>query len=633
MAFTHTDKNPGDLIRSADWNDMGREVTRLNTDKVDLAGNQTVTGPLTVRADLGVGTANAGAQLRIFRKQEDARDLSNQGALVVGTDSPSSASLRVGYAQAYSWLQGQGQQILAINPRGGDVGVGTDTPRSRLSVAGALSVGAAYASGSVAPANSLIVEGSVGIGTAAPGQKLSVEGNARVNGNLDVTGAVSFGQATRQMVNLWGAGYGIGVQGATTYFRSDGHFAFYRGGTHSDTALTPGAGGAALLAVLNSGNVGVGTLAPAARLHVAGGNLQIDANQEIFFADNGQIRSTDNNHRILFRRSENKLELREYGDIIFSSGATTGVETARAVLRGNGYLGLGTGDPKRQFHMEGTEVHSGGTGAGYSFSNRESSFIDSGNAGERWVLYSSGKVARLWTGSDKLTVDANGTLTASSFAFGNGSSINGDQGGSIELGGNNGKANATGAVPYIDFHFGSGRVEDYNARIINDGDGQLTVDCVNNFRVTGAFAVTLGCADFRIGHASRRKATGRALVDNTNTLELNYGTDWPSGVRYWGTWSQASSRELKDGIEVLGLDEAERIVAELTPVRYHLKADENRAQHLGFIAEEVPEEVATLDRTAIAPNHIVAALTRVVKEQQRRIDELSRRIDGELANA
>src|ERR1700745_3452877 len=107
MAFTHTDKNPGDLIRSADWNDMGREVTRLNTDKVDLAGGQTVTGTLGIKSDLTGGTTNAGAQLRVFRKQEDARDLANQGALVVGTDSASSAALRVGYAQAYSWLQGQ----------------------------------------------------------------------------------------------------------------------------------------------------------------------------------------------------------------------------------------------------------------------------------------------------------------------------------------------------------------------------------------------------------------------------------------------------------------------------------------------------------------------------------------------
>ncbi|HET7462097.1 MAG TPA: hypothetical protein VFJ82_12650, partial [Longimicrobium sp.] len=447
-----------------------------------------VTGTLGIRSDLTVGTANAGAQLRVYRKQEDARDLANQGALVVGNDSPTSATLRLGYAQAYSWLQGQGQPNLAINPRGGDVGVGTDAPRSRLSVAGGLAVGAAYAPGSTAPANSLIVEGSVGIGTPSPSFRLQVEGNSRIGGSLDVTGAVNFGQVTRQMLNLWSTGYGIGVQGSTTYFRSDGHFAFYRGGTHADATLTPGAGGAALLAILNSGNVGVGTVSPAARLHVAGGNLQIDAGQEIFFADTGQIRSVDNNHRILFRRPENKLELREFGDIVLSPGATAGNETAKAFFRADGNVGIGTAtpaarlqvvggaimpavgnaenagimfprdaingsdfawlryyvrtgtesstlelgitndaddhialmpsgnvgirttDPKRNLHVEGSEVHSGGTSAGWSFGNRESGFVEQPANGERWVLYSSGGTARLWSGGDKLTVSSAGWL-------------------------------------------------------------------------------------------------------------------------------------------------------------------------------------------------------------------------------
>ncbi|HET7231463.1 MAG TPA: tail fiber domain-containing protein [Longimicrobium sp.] len=488
MAFNYVDKNPGDLIRSADWNDMGREVTRLGGDKVDLAGNQTITGPLTIKADLGVGTPNLGAQLHIYRKQEDGRDAATHGALVIGNDLATSATLRVGYSQAYSWLQGQGQQNLALNPRGGDVGVGTDAPRSRLSVAGALAVGAAYASGSAAPANSLIVEGNLGIGTPTPQARLHVEGNAWVNGTLGVTGALNFGQTVRQMVNLWGTSYGIGVQTSTTYFRSDGSFAFYRGGIHADAQLTPGTGGTALLSILNSGSVGIGTVTPQARLHVAAGDLRIDGGQEIFFADTGQIRSLDNTHRILFRRPENKLELREYGDIVLSPGATAGNETAKVFFRADGNVGVGTaapaarlqvaggaimpaagtgeaagilfppnpggggGDsawmryyartgeattlelgtandaddhialmpsgsvgirtnnPVRTLHVEGSEVHSGGTGSGFSFGNRESAFVDNPANGERWLWYSSGGTARLWSGGDKLTVTPAGFL-------------------------------------------------------------------------------------------------------------------------------------------------------------------------------------------------------------------------------
>jgi hypothetical protein len=78
---------------------------------------------------------------------------------------------------------------------------------------------------------------------------------------------------------------------------------------------------------------------------LTGGDLQLDSNHEIFFKDNGQIRSLDNNHRILFRRSENKLEIREIGDLIFSPGATAGNETAKVVMAASGNVGIGTTTP------------------------------------------------------------------------------------------------------------------------------------------------------------------------------------------------------------------------------------------------------------------------------------------------
>lgn len=83
-------------------------------------------------------------------------------------------------------------------------------------------------------------------------------------------------------------------------------------------------------------------------LKITGGDLQFDAGREIFFQDNGQIRSRDDNHRILFRRSENKLELREFGDIIFSPGANGGAETAKVVMSGGGNVGVGTATPPSQ---------------------------------------------------------------------------------------------------------------------------------------------------------------------------------------------------------------------------------------------------------------------------------------------
>lgn len=77
-----------------------------------------------------------------------------------------------------------------------------------------------------------------------PGNAGYFAGNAVVA----APGSLSFGSATRQMLNLWGPSiYGIGVQPYVMYFRTDGGtalngFAWYKGGTHADNAYDSGGG-------------------------------------------------------------------------------------------------------------------------------------------------------------------------------------------------------------------------------------------------------------------------------------------------------------------------------------------------------------------------------------------------------
>jgi hypothetical protein len=77
---------------------------------------------------------------------------------------------------------------------------------------------------------------------------------------------------------------------------------------------------------------------------------------DVYFSENGQISSKDNNHRILFRRTEDKLELREWGAIIFSPGATSGAETAKVVFASNGRVGIGTTTPRVPLDIVGGSV-------------------------------------------------------------------------------------------------------------------------------------------------------------------------------------------------------------------------------------------------------------------------------------
>ncbi len=77
---------------------------------------------------------------------------------------------------------------------------------------------------------------------------------ADLNGvNIPSPAELAFGASVRQMINLYGSTYGIGVQSNTQYFRSAGNFCFFRGGVHSGTAIDPGAGGAKALTIRADG--------------------------------------------------------------------------------------------------------------------------------------------------------------------------------------------------------------------------------------------------------------------------------------------------------------------------------------------------------------------------------------------
>ncbi len=99
--------------------------------------------------------------------------------------------------------------------------------------------------------------GGVAINTNAPaaGSSLTVNGNTTLSGNVTTSGALGFGNTTRQMLNLWGTQYGIGVQSWTLYSRSDGDFAWYRYGVHNDGYNNPGGGTKQMRLDGNTGNL------------------------------------------------------------------------------------------------------------------------------------------------------------------------------------------------------------------------------------------------------------------------------------------------------------------------------------------------------------------------------------------
>ncbi|MEG4633569.1 tail fiber domain-containing protein [Microcoleus sp. AR_TQ3_B6] len=93
-----------------------------------------------------------------------------------------------------------------------------------------------------------------------------------------------------------------------------------------------------------------------------------------------------------------------------------------------------------------------------------------------------------------------------------------------------------------------------------------------------------------------------------------------------GNFVQNSSKDLKENIHQLSSQEALQALAELSPVKFTYKADREKHQHIGFVAEDVPESIASSDKKGLGIMDIVGVLTQVLKEQQTTISLLTEKV-------
>jgi hypothetical protein len=233
-------KARGDSIRSKDWNDTVVEVQRLDTAKVNRAGD-TIGGPLTVTGNLGVGGAPA-----------DAEGLDR----VLDLQAPTSAKLTVRTAAIDTRVLAHQGGFWGA-PAGMVIGTRTAHPLSfGTNAAGRLTIDSA---------------GLVGIGTQ-PQARLHVAGG---QGDPSATeGDLKVGDANfRLKIGVTTSGSGAGD------VRIRAH-----GGTNR---LLLGGGTSDTLTV-QDGGVGIGAAPGTARLHVSGGRLRVtDTTGSVLELSNG----------------------------------------------------------------------------------------------------------------------------------------------------------------------------------------------------------------------------------------------------------------------------------------------------------------------------------------------------------
>jgi len=254
-------------------------------------------------------------------------------------------------------------RIFQANLDNGNVGIGT-SPANKLDVEGGAVIGATYSGTNTAPANGMLIEGNVGIGTINPAANLD-------NGGVTAGGALRTVFARMSEGNSTGSGTFLGIKAWETqntswggkmfsientfYGNLNSSIEFYRGGSTTGGFMTFTTNdGTERLRIDPSGNVGIGTTSPSARLHTTGtvrfqnytsGTLQVDANgnlsvgsgSNVFNAGTG-LSWSGNTLNSLWTANGNNIYNNNSGNVgIGTTSPAAKLEVAGGVRVGNGF--------------------------------------------------------------------------------------------------------------------------------------------------------------------------------------------------------------------------------------------------------------------------------------------------------
>ncbi len=297
----------------------------------------------------------------------------------------------------------------------------------------------------------------------------------------------------------------------------------------------------------------------------------------------------------------------------FSIKEETG-DTTIARFRGDGNVGIATTSPTEKLEVSGNVKATKFIGDGSELTGitgGNGKFVDGTDTND--AVYTSGNVGIGTTAPGALlhtTTNGNNIIRFDSF-----SSVDGER---VQFSIGKSASDSVGTLSET-------ATGDFLGSIFFEG-----IDSNGGFDAGAAIqAEQTGASGSRVPTKLIFKTSSASTVHNTAMVidsagNVGIGTTAPTekldvagNINASGAVTQGSSRAIKDNIMHISSGQAMRAFEQLEPVSFVYKDDSSREERLGFIAEDVPDLVATQDRKHLNAMDLTAVLTKVVQEQQK----------------